>query len=115
MDLSDLPHKEKYVNLDRMFETLADWQRRQILTAMMASTPRWKDEFETEEARPPGTARDTAAIDLQHCHLPRLDEANFIDWDPTTGLITRGANFHEVQPLLERIAAIPEQLPENRT
>ncbi len=48
---------------------------------------------------------------LHHTHLPKLDEAGFIEWNPNSKTITRGLRFDEIAPLIELIIANRDELP----
>lgn len=86
--------------LDRLFRTLGHPMRRRIVTALMTSSPRWRDEFETEEFRTAEQERDRVALELHYRHLSKLGEADVIDWKPTTGMVTRGERVEAIRPLL---------------
>lgn len=49
--------------------------------------------------------------ELKDEHLPLLEEAGFIEWDPETGDVRKGPDFDEIRPLLELIRNHPEELP----
>lgn len=81
--------------LDATMDALASRARRTILLAlreMPAGTivdlrTRWADaEFDQ--------------VELHHTHLPKLDRAGYIDWDPDSRTISRGPAFSDVEPLL---------------
>lgn len=42
-------------------------------------------------------------IALYHVHLPRLDDAGFIQWDADERTIEKGEQFDEVRPLLDLV------------
>ncbi|MFC5279326.1 hypothetical protein ACFPM1_11260 [Halorubrum rubrum] len=46
------------------------------------------------DLRPRGRAEEIEA-ELREIHLPALDEAGYIEWDPETGEIEPGPNFSE--------------------
>lgn len=102
---------ERPVELDRVFRALSKSMRRRVLLALMRKNPREDDEFETVEFRPEDTARETISIELRHAHLPKLDEAGFIDWNEETGVVTRGEDFEEIRPLLELMDDHRDELP----
>lgn len=49
--------------------------------------------------------------ELENEHLPMLEEAGFIEWNPATGEISEGPNFDEIKPILELIRNHPDELP----
>lgn len=97
-------------SLDELFETLSQSARRHILTALVDANPRDEAEFAptafTGDDRP-----EEASTRLHHVHLPKLEEAGFIEWDPESGTITRGPRFDEIEPLLELLVAHRDELP----
>lgn len=54
---------------------------------------------------------DASEIRLTHDHLPRLEDAGYIDWDRNTGEIAKGPRFDEIEPLLELIENHADELP----
>ena len=40
-------------------------------------------------------------VDLYHHHLPKLESHGVIEWNQETGIVSRGAAFEEIEPLLE--------------
>lgn len=98
-------------DLDTVFRTMSHTVRRRILTALLTDNLRWKDEFESPEFRPADTEPESVRIDLHHVHLPKLDDAGFIDWDPEMGQVTRGTIFEEIRPLLELMDDRRSELP----
>lgn len=101
------------VDLDTVFEALSHSLRRRILTALMTDNPRSEQEFETVEFRPDGAESESIQIELRHGHLPRLEEAGFVDWDERTGRVTRGENSEDVRALLELMDEHAEDLPDD--
>lgn len=86
--------------LDDVFDALEDPYRRRVLLALFERGSR-----EGEVVRPPELASDDEDLTelrtvLYHCHLPKLDANGYIEWNPDTGRIRRGANFEELEPFL---------------
>lgn len=48
---------------------------------------------------------------LAHTHLPKLDDAGYIEWNQETGDISKGPRFGEIEPLLELIESHSDELP----
>lgn len=48
----------------------------------------------------PSDSSRRVQADLETVHLPMLDAADFIDWNPETGEISKGERFEEIEPLL---------------
>ena len=104
------PHAAVRTTLDEQFEALGRPTRRRILTALVRANP--GDEGELASLDFTGDERpNDALMGLYHTHLPKLDEAEFIDWDPDSETITRGSRFHEIGPLVELLIAHRDELP----
>lgn len=43
---------------------------------------------------------DRVDVQLYHTHLPKLEQAGYIEWEPDANRITRGPKFDEIEPLL---------------
>jgi predicted transcriptional regulator len=91
---------EQSSTLDRVYRTLSHPVRRRILLALQTDAPRRVEEFATESATP-GSGVRAGAVGLHHVHLPRLDEAGFVDWEEESEMIRKGHRFEEVRPHLE--------------
>ena len=48
---------------------------------------------------------------LFHVHLPELEAAGFVEWDPKTDAIEPGPRFEEVAPMLELLNDHADDLP----
>lgn len=95
MSLNGQPTKDR-LDLDQAFGALSHASRRHLLIALL------KDDLcQLHEFRPADPKEETTAIELHHHHLPKLDDADFIDWDRETGRFARGYKFEEIRPLLE--------------
>lgn len=92
--------------VDRVFDALRDHQRRLVLLELWAGRAE-----RVSDVLPGGTDARTAAIELEHNHLPRLSEVGYVGWNRETGKLWRGPAFDEVEPLLELLAAHAEELP----
>jgi hypothetical protein len=46
-----------------------------------------------------------------HTHLPKLDDAGFIEWDSDSGTFTRGRRFGEIEPVLDLLRTHKDDLP----
>lgn len=80
--------------IDTMMDALRDQTRRRVLLALLTDVPK-RTRALGREAGP-----ENAETLLYHVHLPKLDEAGYVDWDREANTVTRGPKFHEVEPLL---------------
>ncbi|MCW8172003.1 DUF7344 domain-containing protein [Natrialba swarupiae] len=74
------------------------------------ANPRGEAEFVPGDFTSDGR-REDVLMRLHHTHLPKLDEAGFIEWNPNSKTITRGLRFDEIAPLIELIIANRDELP----
>jgi hypothetical protein len=86
---------------DEAFRALSNATRRRVLEVLYEH-----DSPIDLDARPDnlGIYEDTPEsfeIALHHKHLPKLDDAGFIDWDREQGTVTKGPRFGEARPLLD--------------
>jgi hypothetical protein len=87
-------------DLDTYLRLLADERKRRLLY----------DLFEADGSPVPVDPDDEDdRARLYHVHLPKLADAELIDWDPRDDLAVRGPRFDEVIPLLEAIAEIRDE------
>ncbi|WP_394351193.1 hypothetical protein [Halorubrum sp. JWXQ-INN 858] len=56
---------------------------------------------EVADLRPRGTQPAEVEAELRETHLPRLDAAGYIEWDPETGTISKGPRFGELERELD--------------
>ncbi|WP_276272544.1 DUF7344 domain-containing protein [Haloarcula litorea] len=110
-----------------LFALLADERRRQLLLALIASDSvavseallqRSASAEDGERATAAGTgtwddALDAELVELHHTHLPKLADADVIEWDRETGVVTRGPAFDEVEPFTRLLADNREALPDD--
>ena len=47
-----------------------------------------------------GTDIDRLQAELEAVHLPLLDEADVIDWDPATGTVSMGEEFETAESII---------------
>lgn len=80
--------------IDTMMNALSHQIRRGVLLALLEDPSRGIESLgRVVEA-------ENAATLLHHVHLPKLDEAGYVNWNRRTGLVSRGQQFDEVEPLL---------------
>lgn len=100
-------------DLDQVFRSLSHTVRRRILTALMSENPRTQATVETMQFRPEGRQQERVSLDIHHSHLPQLDQAGFVDWNPETGTVARGEKFEQIRPLLELMDEHRDELPDD--
>lgn len=113
----DVP--EDLIENGDVFEALADEQRRQLLVDLLDSDPLhvsplsdssrelaeangvFFEQFLSGQVEVPGA--DRTLLQQHHVHLPKLATYEFIEWYQDDCLVTKGARFDEVEPVLELI------------
>lgn len=106
-------HRSESTTLDQAFTTLGSPPRRRILVALLEQNPRSKEEFTGLEYWPKDRDDEAVRVGLHHNHLPKLQEAGFVDWDRRTGRVTRGPEFEAIEPLLVLIDDHRDELPDD--
>lgn len=81
--------------IDGMMDVLSREARRLVLLMLL------EEDAETsidviEEA----IDSERIEVQLHHTHLPKLEQAGYIEWQPGSDRITRGPNYDEIEPLL---------------
>lgn len=84
-----------------MLDSLCHPARRRILTLLAEVGPGGADGVTLEGVAATVDGSDRPAVELVHAHLPKLDGAEYVDWDRNSGTIGRGPRFDEVAPLVE--------------
>lgn len=103
---------KKSDDLGELLEILSHSHRRRIITRLHDRNPRNEDEFELEELTGDDEL-DNETLALIHNHLPKLAEADFINWNQEQQLVTRGPRFEVIAPLIELMVAHQDELPIN--
>lgn len=94
-------------SLDEQLNALAHVQCRRFLLALREENSRGIEvgaescRFETREA----------LLAARHNHLPKLEELGFVRWDRSSGFVTKGPQFGEVEPLLTLLDEHRDELP----
>ncbi|WP_440769445.1 DUF7344 domain-containing protein [Natronorubrum sp. DTA28] len=97
-------------SLNELFEVLSKADRRRILTALANANPRHEAEFAPRDFTSDEQGKD-ALTRLHHAHLPKLDEAGFIEWNRSSKTITRGPRFDKIAPVIELMTTHGDELP----
>lgn len=95
--------------MDEIMMALADEHRRELLAALMEENGQ---PIQTPEDVQLGREPlDDLQIELYHNHLPRLEEAGFIEWEKDRDVVTKGPKFGQLEPVLELFAENAEDFP----
>lgn len=94
--------------VDDVFESLCNRHRRFILLLLK------EDTIETTADVMFWAEEDAAIVelDLVHSHLPKLADSGYVEWDQTTGEISKGPRFDEIESLLDLVENHAKELPD---
>jgi len=101
------------VALDRAFDLLSHPYRRRILTLLEDRNPREGEEFSPDEIAAEDVDLELFTRELYHHHLPKLEEAGYIEWDREEDVVRHGPRFDEVAPLVSLMRDHADELPED--
>lgn len=93
--------------MDRILGALSDRQRRLNLYMLKEG----ETLTETDLLVRSSGDSEKVEMDLAHNHLPKLEEAGYIEWDRVSGEISKGPRFEEIEPLLELMENHADELP----
>jgi len=93
--------------LDDKLDILSKRQRRLILLTLKHDA----EKHETDVLFRGTDDTDDPELQLIHNHLPRLDEAGYIEWDRDGGTISKGPRYDEIKPLLDLMKNHADELP----
>lgn len=96
--------------LDDCLDALRHIQRRRLLLAVLHNSQD-DDPVRLESAESDREDLERL-IELNHVHLPKLEDAGFITWDRDANEVSTGPNFEEIRPLLELLASHADELPD---
>ena len=85
--------------LDEVFVALGNRQRRRILAALHERSPWDVDELLPSDAEA-GMDPERLAVEFHHCHLPKLEDDGFVEWDGERR-VRRGPEFEAVAAVIE--------------
>lgn len=116
----DASHK----SLDRVFEILSDHRRRYVLyylnnpqkqtvtlDELADQVCTWEREWIGRTNKLKGNHRENIRIQLHHIHLPKMDDAGAIDYDPRSQTV----RSHTAESLLELIDQDSNECPRLET
>lgn len=99
--------------IEDYLRALMDEHRRKLLLVLVN-----RNEHEgvsvPETVAQDGDDLTTLRIEFHHMHLPRLEELGLVDWNRETDVVTRGANFETLQPLVEFVGTFEESIEDSR-
>ena len=104
MMFSHAPHDGLATSeMDRILEILAKRERRAILFRLK------QEESNILLQRP--ESLEGAEVELHHVHLPKLEAADYVEWNRNTGEVSKGDRYGEVEPLFTLFGDHADELP----
>lgn len=101
------------VSLDTAMDVLANKYRRRVLVALLEHNPQDDDNPQVpEDFTLADEDLEILRTQMTHTHLPKLEEAAFIEWDRDSSTIRTGPRFDEIKPLLELMDNHADELPD---
>jgi hypothetical protein len=94
-------------DLNARLDALVDPERRRVLRELGDCSPEAALDVLSDGGR---TDDHDARVAMSHVHLPKLAGEGFVDWDRGADTVTRGANFDEIEPLLDLLDVRRERL-----
>lgn len=108
------PGHANTISLDTMLDALADQYRWRLLAALLEHTPQHDDDTQVPaDVHIEDEDREALQIEMRHIHLPKLEQAGFIEWDREANVIRTGPQFEETQPLLQLMYDHADELPDD--
>ena len=99
-------------NMDALLDILANKYRRRVLVSLLDHNPQDDDDPQMPaDVKLADEDLETLRIHMTHTHLPKLEDAGFIEWDRDTNEVRRGPRFDEIRPLLELMENHADELP----
>ncbi|MFD1647803.1 helix-turn-helix domain-containing protein [Haloarchaeobius litoreus] len=107
----DDTHLREGAGNDRLLDLLADRHRRQVLVTLAgASEPLTVDELSELLSDVDETQVERARLELHHTHLPKLEAAGLVEYDPENQSVTLAGSADELTADIKRAAAILHEL-----
>jgi len=96
-----------YPGIDQILDIVSNRHRCLILLSLKRGAVETTDDVMVRGE----SELNASELTLTHNHLPKLDDAGYIEWDRDTGEISKGPRFDEIEPLLELIENHADELP----
>lgn len=96
-------------SLDEQLSTVAHATRRRFLLALLEENSIYVAAAESYGSGDETDGRDSRVV-MHHAHLPKLDDAGYIEWNRESHRVTKGPQFREIEPLLRILEDYREEL-----
>ncbi|WP_137284878.1 ArsR family transcriptional regulator [Halorussus salinisoli] len=95
---------------DDRLEALGRYERRRLLLGLSTANPHEDSRIDFGELDRNSGELDPLVV-MRHLHLPYLEERGFIRWDRDNQVVSKGSRFDEMEPLLQLLREIEDELP----
>ncbi|WP_394743175.1 DUF7344 domain-containing protein [Natronococcus roseus] len=100
--------------MDNLLDVLANKYRRRVLVALLEHNPQNDHDPQIPDSvNHEAKDLESLMINMRHTHLPKLEEAGFIEWNRETNTVKKGPQFEEIRPLLELMENHADELPDD--
>ncbi|ODR82723.1 hypothetical protein BG842_09600 [Haladaptatus sp. W1] len=91
-------------SLDTFLKILADTDRRQLLVALLDHDPLDDDYFQIPADVTRSDEQEShLSLQMTHIHLPKLDNADIIEWNRDDYAVRKGPRFDDIRPLVQMV------------
>lgn len=97
----------------RFFRAVANVQRRRLLIHMLEHNPEDESKIYAGDEETSDEELTNLLVEMNHTHLPLLEDYGFIERDRDDHQVMKGPNFDEIRPLLEMMVAHEDELPDD--
>ena len=105
---------ESELALDTVFGLLSDLYRRRLLVTLLEHNPQDDDDIDQlADVSLADEDLENFRVTMTHTHLPKLAEADVIDWDREENVVRKGPLFDEIRPLLVLMRDNADALPDD--
>lgn len=109
--IRDMNSRSKQQLLDDHLDALERYERRRLLLRLSTSDPHGDPSIDFSKFD-----RDASELDplvaMRYLHLPYLEERGFVRWDRKNQLVSKGPRFDEMEPLLQLLRDVQDELPD---
>ena len=97
---------------DEVLNAMADTIRRRLLFYIYEQGQDGR-KLPVQGASVPDFEERNVQVALYHVHIPRLEEAGYINWNGDARTISKGPEWVQIEPLLRLIYGHMNELPDN--
>jgi hypothetical protein len=101
--------------IDNYLSVLSNEYRRHVLVELRYHDPQRDGAIQIPaDIVPPNQNSQSLEIQMVHNHLPKLEQAGFIEWNRERNTVRRGPQFAEIRPLVALLCEHADELPDGR-